>query len=205
MFARMVTLHPGNVIKKSGKDICLQEADALRVAESAGLPVPHVHSVETTSDGKKRISMDYIEGQILSDIWIRLSGEEKKDISRQLRDMLVIMRSIPNPEAHIGGCAGEQVHDTRLYSTHTAPSCKGEREFNDYLLASLLPKIPSPIYAALSRRLRTNHRIVFTHADLSPGNIIVRGAKIVGIIDWEDAGWYPEYWGVCQVLSTLYH
>lgn len=190
----MVTLHPGNIAKKSGKSICLQEADALRVAESAGLPVPHVHSAETTSDGKNHISMDYIKGQVLSDIWAGLSGEEKKAISSQLRDILVIMRSIPAPEAHIGGCAGEKVRDTRIYSTHTAPSCNGEKEFNDYLLASLFPQIPSPIYAAFSRRLRTNHRIVFTHADLSPRNIIVRDAKVVGIIDWEDAGWYPEYW-----------
>ena len=25
-------------------------------------------------------------------------------------------------------------------------------------------------------------------------NIIVRGDKVVGIIDWETAGWWPEYW-----------
>ncbi len=35
---------------------------------------------------------------------------------------------------------------------------------------------------------------VFTHGDLSSLNILVRGDKIVGIIDWERAGWYPSYW-----------
>lgn len=35
---------------------------------------------------------------------------------------------------------------------------------------------------------------VFTHGDLNPCNIIVRDGKVVGIIDWEFAGWYPHYW-----------
>lgn len=35
---------------------------------------------------------------------------------------------------------------------------------------------------------------VFTHADLNPFNILVRGDQVVGIVDWECAGWYPCYW-----------
>ncbi|KAM4065193.1 phosphotransferase enzyme family protein [Hirsutella rhossiliensis] len=35
---------------------------------------------------------------------------------------------------------------------------------------------------------------VFTHGDLNPFNILVRGDQVVGIIDWEFAGWYPYYW-----------
>lgn len=35
---------------------------------------------------------------------------------------------------------------------------------------------------------------VFTHADLNPFNILVCGDKVVGIIDWESAGWLPNYW-----------
>lgn len=74
----MVTLHPGNIIKKSGRDICLYEADGLRVAEAAGLPVPHVYGTETTPDGRNRIAMSHIEGQTLSNVWARLSAEDKR-------------------------------------------------------------------------------------------------------------------------------
>ena len=35
---------------------------------------------------------------------------------------------------------------------------------------------------------------VLSHCDLAPRNILVDGGKITGIIDWEFAGWYPEYW-----------
>lgn len=36
------------------------------------------------------------------------------------------------------------------------------------------------------------------------GNIIISGApgfqRVKGIIDWEQAGWYPEYWEYCKML-----
>jgi aminoglycoside phosphotransferase (APT) family kinase protein len=38
---------------------------------------------------------------------------------------------------------------------------------------------------------------VLTHGDLCPTNIIVTDtspAMVVTIIDWEQAGWYPDYW-----------
>jgi thiamine kinase-like enzyme len=46
------------------------------------------------------------------------------------------------------------------------------------------------------------HEIVLTHADLSPRNIIVKGDKVVGILDWEMAGFYPEYW---KYVKAMYH
>lgn len=41
--------------------------------------------------------------------------------------------------------------------------------------------------------MRTNYDVVFTHGDLKGVNIIVKGARIEAIIDWEYAGYYPEY------------
>lgn len=33
-----------------------------------------------------------------------------------------------------------------------------------------------------------------SHGDISPRNILVRGTKVVAILDWEMSGFYPEYW-----------
>ena len=34
-----------------------------------------------------------------------------------------------------------------------------------------------------------------SHNDLAPRNIMVNDNLIItGLIDWENAGWYPEYW-----------
>lgn len=39
------------------------------------------------------------------------------------------------------------------------------------------------------------HRITFTHGDLKAYNILVGDdGHLSGFLDWESAGWYPEYW-----------
>lgn len=35
-----------------------------------------------------------------------------------------------------------------------------------------------------------SEKMVFTHNDLQPSNIIVSNDRIVGIIDWEMSGWF---------------
>jgi aminoglycoside phosphotransferase (APT) family kinase protein len=49
--------------------------------------------------------------------------------------------------------------------------------------------------------------VFFSHGDLTLGNIIISPepnspTKIAAIIDWEQAGWYPEYWD-CSMLSNM--
>jgi Ser/Thr protein kinase RdoA (MazF antagonist) len=56
--------------------------------------------------------------------------------------------------------------------------------------------------------LPDNGPTVFTHGDLRPANIIVTAAnpvKIVAIVDWEQAGWYPDYWEQCKAKFTAGH
>lgn len=43
--------------------------------------------------------------------------------------------------------------------------------------------------------------IMFTHGGLHPRNIIVSAGpnpRVVAIIGWEQAGWYPAYWELCK-------
>lgn len=97
MFNRKVVLHPDNTVVKSGKRIAMGEAEALRVAVHAGVPAPCVHDMHTTSDGQGRIRMDYVQGQPLDTLWPDMSVDQKKDIARQLREMVEKMRSVPPP------------------------------------------------------------------------------------------------------------
>ena len=41
---------------------------------------------------------------------------------------------------------------------------------------------------------RSGNELVLTHGDLSSLNILVRGDAVVGVLDWETAGWLPAYW-----------
>lgn len=62
---------------------------------------------------------------------------------------------------------------------------------------------PEP-YRELRDSIPDAGNIYFTHGDLTLGNIIVSNEsgsyRIAGIIDWEQAGWYPEYWEYCKML-----
>jgi len=43
--------------------------------------------------------------------------------------------------------------------------------------------------------------VVFTHGALHPRNIIVSAGpnpRVVAILGWEQAGWYPAYWELCK-------
>jgi Phosphotransferase enzyme family len=46
---------------------------------------------------------------------------------------------------------------------------------------------------------QTEAKVHLTHGDLLPHNILVEGSKITGILDWETAGYYPEFWEYCQM------
>ncbi|TFY63573.1 hypothetical protein EVJ58_g3183 [Rhodofomes roseus] len=47
------------------------------------------------------------------------------------------------------------------------------------------------------------HTVVLSHGDLAPHNILVMDGHITGVIDWEAAGWYPEYWEYTTMLKGL--
>lgn len=41
---------------------------------------------------------------------------------------------------------------------------------------------------------QAENKLVLTHGDLSSLNILIHGDTVVGIVDWETAGWFPPYW-----------
>ncbi|KAK3305229.1 uncharacterized protein B0T15DRAFT_191610 [Chaetomium strumarium] len=51
-------------------------------------------------------------------------------------------------------------------------------------------------------------KIVFTHGDIRPVNILVRQDEggswtVVSIIDWESSGFYPKYWECVKMTNNL--
>ena len=48
--------------------------------------------------------------------------------------------------------------------------------------------------APLSYLYEKDHAICLTHSDLSLSNLLVERGRLSGVIDWEHAGFKPEYW-----------
>ncbi|TQV90391.1 Protein kinase-like domain [Cordyceps javanica] len=172
---RKVLLRPDKTVVKSGPFISLGEAEALKVAPGAGLPVPSLYGVSSTN-GTVEIRMSYIQGQTLEELWPSMSGEQRKNVAGQLHEIVKRMRELEPPPDCIGCCDGTGIRDTR---------------------------IPSTLRASFRSQLRADHRIVFTHGDLTPRNIMMQDGKISGILDWEESGWYPEYWELAKFFERF--
>ena len=142
--------------------------------------------------------MEKLNGEMVGREWGARSAESKAKILSQLKRMVDEMRSIRPPEGQgISGVDGGPLWDCRLPGTSLCHGpFKSVREFHKYLRGGFnahpdhLPEI-SELIALHDRSWPPP---VFTHGDLSSLNVLVRGDEIIGIIDWETAGWYPSYW-----------
>lgn len=129
-----------------------------------------------------------------------LSDETRLDVAHQLREILGMMRSLPPPENYIGGCNSDRIIDARGMDTFIRPACRTEDEFNMFLTAE--EGMPEPIKQAWRNGIG-KHCIVYSHCDIAPRNIMVRDGRIVALIDWEGAGWYPEYWDYVKLMHFM--
>jgi len=85
------------------------------------------------------------------------------------------------------------VRDCRRISGYTSGPFSDEESYNNSFF-DLVATTPTTMRTALARRLHTDCRIVFTYSDVTQQDIIIKDNKVVGLVDWEYAGWYPEYW-----------
>lgn len=179
------------------------EAGALQIiGDKLDLPVPRMLD-HTTNDGLLSIEMDFVEGKTLLEEWSGLSTEQKLDIAKQLREILTAIRSLePGPEGKgISSSVGGPARDLRIYSCFEGGPFPTEAAFNDWLVAETYRSTPSNVVAAFREQMRDDHRIVFAHGDLGQQNIIIRDGKVVALVDWEYAGWFPEYWDFIKFFT----
>lgn len=95
----------------------------------------------------------------------------------------------------IGGSGGIPGFDHRLGSHPWGPFAT-TAEFHAYVRFGepLGDWAHEPAVVAVHGRPEGAYGLRFTHGDLAPRNVRVKDGRVTGIIDWEFAGWYPEYW-----------
>ena len=203
----VVDIGEGLVVKIGG-DLDRDEASAMRfLAEYApSLPAPRCMGLVTISK-KFLLFMTKIPGNTLEHRWPSLSAESKLDIQRSLNEAISILRGMEKPEGRPFGSPAGRCRDIRMSDRYTESPVHDEAAFNRFLLISPQSRISSGYKNWIASMLRTDHRIVFTHGDLHPRNVLVTdspdgGVCLSGIIDWEASGFYPEYWEHLKALNT---
>ncbi|KAL0929466.1 uncharacterized protein CTRU02_215632 [Colletotrichum truncatum] len=178
----------------------LAEARAmLFVAEHTSVPVPKLYCA-FIHQGSTYIVMSRIRGQMAWLRWKDRSEASRRQVLRQLREMVIQIRTIAPPaDTGVANVDGGPIYDCRLPKDPSWGPYATMQDFHKELVNcnDLSTRFGSP-YEDLNELLefyqKFNEHPVFTHGDLSSLNILVRGDDVVGIVDWETAGWLPPYW-----------
>lgn len=204
----MAEIGPG-VVSKRGERVTRNEAAALALAKTqTSIPVPELYSATFfMKNGVENGSllMEKVEGTPLRDVWDGLDDSAKSRICEGIWSIVNELRQIQKPPAysHLYQCGadGSASDDVLIKDLHSPPTpilddaalrariYERYIHFNGRLFEDTLPSM-----------LPRSDVSVFTHGDLTPRNIMVDQGCITGIIDWEDSGWFPDYWEYANMM-----
>lgn len=218
-----------SMIVKWGGRTSREEAAAMRSFNSTDVAeysvVPQVYAVAIRSlfnwkTGTFRdevfIYMEYIRGVTLENIYPTLTDWDKRAVVAQLGTFLTTMRSAvlsPPENMRIQSCLGGPVTDVVFTNTNTELMIPLDtvQQFSQYFMEYVQRPCRNVVVNrdTASIKLPDTGNIVLTHGNLLRSNIIVippfpdlgLGPMVVGIINWENAGWYPDYWEYSKAMS----
>jgi hypothetical protein len=188
------------------------------------LPIPHCLGV-LLNDQRTYLFMSRAAGTTLESVWSDLSVTQKTSVQEQLNCLFRLLRT-PTAEdsgfdGRLGSFASGLCKDLRRIQRISSTTLRNEAQFNDFLFQHP-KKTVTHLVNMLRSSMKDDHRIVMTHGDLHPRNImvtlkasqpiptqaeVVRAedtiVRVSSIIDWEAAGWYPESWEFVKAVSMV--
>lgn len=206
--ANVSRLTHGTVLKRGPPWQLRLEAEATQyVAEHTSIPVPAIYDFWTGSDGVGNLVMEYKEGEVLQRKWRFLSGEQKQHVLHVVKGYVAQLRAIqqPSPSGWIGSVFRKAFFDFGISGARTCGPFRDECEYNDWRISTFSEWGDNVVTAERLKELRAqmpdDHRITFTHGDIARYNLLVRVDEpgkddivVTALLDWEQAGWRPEYW-----------
>ncbi|KAG6898790.1 hypothetical protein C0993_004177 [Termitomyces sp. T159_Od127] len=196
---------PFDTVLKFGERTREEEALSMKLAHSLGLPVPRVlFYADCPYSELGAIWMTRVPGQLLSQAWPNLLDSERSTIMDELHQCLLRLRECKNPRSpEISSITGTYIKTFRACDG-IIPPCADKSDFLRYLLRGRDHTTRDRTDESrakfdqdtkkFERLANMSHSIVFAHGDLMRHNILVKDGHLSGIIDWECAGWLPEYW-----------
>ncbi|CDM38238.1 hypothetical protein DTO013E5_8665 [Penicillium roqueforti] len=208
-----------DIVAKYGGTVNAWEGQALVYLERyvPGVPAPRLYAMYYESKQVFMI-MQRVPGVPLNSIWPSLVDSEKDDIIAKLKLISDTMRKAECPwPDFFGGLDGGGVHHYLFYSQHGDKKFLGPFSGEPAFVAALVgnyralvernkrPDFKARFYEKHWARVLQGHRPTLTHGDLQQKNIIVaentsrpndQGGRSfdVVLVDWENSGWFPDFW-----------
>ncbi|OAA62741.1 Protein kinase-like domain protein [Niveomyces insectorum RCEF 264] len=189
------------LVMKGGRGVHPGESrNMIFAAESLHLPVPKVHraftdAIRRSFDGRPEkayfIVMDYVPGPTVEACWDSLELRKRQIVADQVAAMIDTMqpRDLQLPPGPIGGSDGckfegpwftdygagpfATLKDLETWCNHKIDVCIRFKQ---------LP-LNTPVFQF--------QKVVFTHQDIAPRNLILDKQGTVWMLDWGLAGAYP--------------
>ena len=168
---------PGGVLEPY--DVA-REYRILKALETTGIPVPRCFYVEEDPQplGGRFFLMEFVEGDLYVHSDPRFQDETVKiDTHRRFVELLAELHTTPPPEALLPPIEGLS------YAQSEVLRCKQRLEEVELLPRPLLRYV----IKTLEEHALDNGPQVIVHGDFRLSNMIWRGGKIVGLLDWERA------------------
>ncbi|KAJ5720680.1 uncharacterized protein N7483_008614 [Penicillium malachiteum] len=147
-------------------------------------------------DGKTYMIMTVLPGEQLESVYHLMSYEECDRLAEDLGDCVAQLRRIPNNTPYrFANTAGGPIYDHLLPDEEPVGPYNNESDFNNHLLG-YIDCTPEEAFQSNgeNRSMCQDHQSYFTHGDLHSTNIIMQNGRLSGIVDWECAGYMPDYW-----------
>ena len=203
-------IDPG-VVRKAGHRVRRNEEAAVRlVREHTNVPVPQIYMASYRIKNGQEVGsllMDLVEGVPLNTVWDGFDEDSKRRICTDIWNIAAQLRQIPRPTAleHLFQCGadGSPSIDVPLRDPDGSPfPIETDEELRARIYERYLHFNGGSYPENLRDRLPRSSTSTFTHGDLCPRNIMVDSSgRITGVLDWENAGWYPDYWEYANILK----
>lgn len=169
------------------------------IDRQTSVPSYKVRAVYNRPEGKL-VEYEAYPGKPLQERWPSMPAHQQNKIVSQLGRFVEQLRKMQPPkQCVVGDATLGAALDHRFGSGRIGPffSIEAFQEFErrGHTVDDFAEKEIRMVHA--SKKL---YELKFTHASLSPQNILVDDAgRVTALIGWKSAGWYPEYWEYTQM------
>lgn len=177
------------------------------VANNTSIPVPKVQRV-WRADGATFITMDFVPGEELHSAWHIMSKVTKRWVVAQLKGYFDQLRALkPSIQGSVMSVTGGPLRDGSRVGLQPFGPFHSHDDFHQFLRGTWpLETFETTVNCdQIVNSHRQNYTTKFTHGDFAPRNVMVKSdGTITAIIDWDSAGWFPEYWEYTKANFTPY-
>jgi aminoglycoside phosphotransferase (APT) family kinase protein len=190
-----------SLIIKGGRGVAPSESqNTIFAAESLHLPAPRVYRTFTAdipgfSKGKlvkgNFIVMDYVAGPTVEECWDSLDLSQRQSVAGQVATMINTMQSTPLelPPGPIGGTRGQKFEGPLFIDDGAGPFTTLQ-DLEDWYNHKIDVCVQFKQAPRRTPRFRFR-KVVLTHQDIAPRNLVLDAQGKVWIVDWGVAGVYP--------------